>query len=101
MRYAPIFIWMAGMAALGYDPDDVLSRATLKVLASVKSVPHYTCVETVSRNYFEPAAVTLPRDCPVLMEQRRHRTLDMYLHLYSRDRLRLDVTMASQGEIFS
>lgn len=71
MRFGLIFVCMAGMAEVGgYDPDEVLSRAILKVQASVQSLPNYTCVETVSRDYFEPAATTLPRVCSVLMEQR-------------------------------
>src|ERR1019366_102835 len=56
---------------------------------------------TVSRDYFEPAAVSLPRACSVFLEQRRHPTPDLALRLYSADRLRLDVTMASKGEIYS
>ena len=92
-----------GFAATGadYDPVEVLRRATQKVLASARSIPNYTCVETVSRDYFEPVAATLPRACSVLLEQRQHPTLDMALWQYSTDRLRLDVTMAAGGEIYS
>jgi hypothetical protein len=64
-------------------------------------VPNYTCVETVTRNYFEPAGISLPRACGVILEQRKHRTLDLQLQPYSSDRLRLDVTMSGRGEIFS
>ena len=103
MRYALLFTWAIGFAAPGaeYDPVEVLRRATQKVLASARSIPNYTCVETVRRDYFEPAAATLPRACSVLLEQRRHPTLDMALWLYSTDRLRLDVTMATGREIYS
>ena len=103
MRYALLFTWAIGFAATGaeYDPVVMLRRATQKVLLSARSIPNYTCVETVSRDYFEPAAATLPRECSVLLEQRRHPTLDMVLRPYSTDRLRLDVTMATGGEIYS
>lgn len=103
MRYALLFTCAIGFAATGaeYDPVEVLTRATQKVLASARSIPNYTCVETVRRDYFGPAAATLPRECSVLLEQRRHPMLDMALWLYSTDRLRLDVTMATGREINS
>ncbi len=102
MRDALIFACAIGLAAgAEYDPTEVLRRATEKALASAKTIPNYTCVETVSRDYFEPAAVSLPRACSVLLEQRRHPTPDLVLRLYSTDRLRLDVTLTNRGEIYS
>ena len=72
MRYALIFACAIGLAAgAEYDPTEVLRRATEKALASAKEIPNYTCVETVSRDYLEPAAVSLPRACSVLLEQRQ------------------------------
>ncbi len=102
MRCALIFAWAAGLAVgAAYDPAEVLERARQKVLAGAKDTPNYTCVETVTREYFKPVAATLPRACAVLLEQRQHPALNMVMRLYSTDRLRLDVTMASNGEIFS
>ncbi len=102
MRYALIFAWAIGTArGTAYDPDEVLRKATQKVLASAREIPNYTCVETVSRDYFAPVAALLPRACAVLLEQRRHPTPDLVLSLYSTDRLRLDVTMARKGEVYS
>jgi hypothetical protein len=102
MRYALILFWAVGLA-LGteYDAREVLRRATEKVLASAREIPNYTCVETVSRDYLEPAAVSLPRACSVLLAQRQFPTPDLVLSLYSTDRLRLDVTMTRKGEIYS
>jgi hypothetical protein len=102
MRHALILFWAAGLA-LGaeYDAREVLRRATEKVLASAREIPNYTCVETVSRDYLEPAAVSLPRACSVLLAQRQFPTPDLVLSLYSTDRLRLDVTMTRKGEIYS
>jgi hypothetical protein len=102
MRYLLTIAWVSSLAAGGnYDPDKVLTRAIQKTLASARQIPNYTCVETVSRYYYAPLAVLLPRDCTVLLEQRRHPTPDLVLRLYSSDRLRLDVTMANRGEIYS
>ena len=88
-------------AAAAYDPTEVLTRAIQRAIERARTIPNYTCVETVTRVYFQPAAVSLPRDCPVLLEQRHHRTPDIFLNAYATDRLRLDVTMSSRGEIFS
>jgi hypothetical protein len=101
MRYALIFTWAVLAFGAEYDPLEVLRRATGKVLASAKEIPNYTCVETVSRDYLEPAAASLPRACSVLLEQRQFPTPDLVLRLYSTDRLRLDVTMTRKGEIYS
>jgi hypothetical protein len=86
-------------AAATYNPTEVLTRAIQKARAS--TIPNYTCVETVTRVYYRPAATSLPRDCAILLEQRRRRTPDVILNAYATDRLRLDVTMSSRGEIFS
>jgi hypothetical protein len=102
MRYALIFSWAVSLAfGAEYDPTEVLRRATKNVLASAREIPNYTCVETVSRDYLEPAAASLPRACSVLLAQRQNPTPDLVLWLYSTDRLRLDVTMTRKGEIYS
>jgi hypothetical protein len=97
--------WLALGACLAggadRDPKDVLKRVTAKAVAAGKAIPNYTCVETVNRNFFRPAAPGLPRACSLVLEQRQHRTLDMQLRLLSTDRLRLDVAMVQRGEVFS
>ncbi|MCU1236412.1 MAG: hypothetical protein JWP63_4379, partial [Candidatus Solibacter sp.] len=101
MRCALIFVWAAAAFAAEYDSSDVLKRAIQKVLDSARTIPNYTCVETVTRDYLEPRAYSLPRACPVLLKLREHPTPDVMLQPFSRDRLRLDVTMSSRGEIFA
>jgi hypothetical protein len=83
------------------DPNDVLKRVAEKVLDAGGRMPNYTCVETVERRNFRPLAPSLPRACPVIVQQLQSPTLDLKPQLYSVDRLRLDVTMAEHGEIFS
>ena len=102
MRYAWIFAFALRLAAAAeHGPAEVLSRMTGKVMAGIRHIPNYTCVETVSRQYFRPAANRLPRACEEVLETRRHPTLDMVLRRFATDRLRLDVAMTQQGEIFS
>ncbi|HEV3201279.1 MAG TPA: hypothetical protein VGZ73_25440 [Bryobacteraceae bacterium] len=102
MRYALILALATPLAAgTEHDPVEVLSLATRKAVATSRQIPNYSCVETVNREYFRPAANNLPRACEALMEVRRHPTLDMVLHRFATDRLRLDVSMTHRGEIFS
>lgn len=97
-----IVLLITGLAA-GADRecDLVLQRTAAKVVASYRSITSYACLETVEREYYRPRGATLPRECPVLMEQRTHPTPDLVLFLSSRDRLRLEVTTSSKGEIQS
>jgi hypothetical protein len=82
------------------DPRDVLVRVAAKLAATEKRIPNFTCVETVTRDYYQPGE-TRPRACSVLMEQRKRRTKDLVLRHLATDRLRLDVTMVQTGELFS
>jgi len=91
-------LWLTGA---GRDPADVIREVTRKVLADADRIPNYTCVETVTRKVFVPQASTLARECSAVLALRQHPTLDMVLRQYSTDRLRLDVTMTHDGEIFS
>ena len=91
----------AWLPAAGRDPAAVLQGAAAKVIAAAEHLPNYTCVETVTRQFYRPMASTLPRACSVTLEQRKHPTPDMMLHPFLIDRLRLDVTMSGRGEIFS
>jgi hypothetical protein len=84
----------------GPDPQDLLVRVAAKLEATEHRIPNFTCVETVTRDYYQ-AASTLPRACSALLEQRTHRTKDLILRHLSTDRLRLDVTMVRTGELFS
>lgn len=53
-----------GLAAgAEHDPAAVLRRVIAKVLAAKDRIPNYTCVETVNREYFRPAAATLRQPC--------------------------------------
>ena len=103
MRIDLMVAWLglAYAARAASDPIQVLRRATQQVIASLREMPNCTCVEDVTRDYYEPAASTLPRACPVLLEQRRHPTPDLALRLFSSDRLRLEVAMDRKGELFS
>jgi hypothetical protein len=101
MRYRQALILLLAAAAFAADSESeaLLKRATARVVANFKSINSYMCIETVQRDYYRPRAATLPRDCAVLMQQRKQPTLDMQLVHTVRDRLRLEVAVSSRGEI--
>jgi hypothetical protein len=101
MRWALLLAWCLALRAAERNPDEVIRRVTERVVASAAHIPNFTCVESVLRDYYWPTASTLPRSCPVLMEQRQHPAPDLSLRLAVTDRLHLDVTMTRTREIFS
>jgi len=83
--------WLLLLAAA--DPAQVLQRAAIKVRVRAATLPNYTCVQTVTRDYYKPRTVGQARSCAA------SRSED--LRLTTTDRLRLDVTMTGRGEIYS
>src|SRR5215467_7110738 len=98
-------LWLGAVTAVAataeYDPAVVLKQVTEKVIAGIAQTPNHTCVQTVNRRYYHPVASTLRRPCGELLQLRRHPTPDMVLREVESDRLRLDVTLSDQGEIYS
>lgn len=84
-----------------YDPAEVIKRVIAKVAVRTTRLPRYTCRETIVRDYYRPAAANLAKACSVVLQQRRDPTPDLRLVPYITDRLRLDVTVADKGEIYS
>jgi hypothetical protein len=73
-------ICLPALLAVAYgadrDPAQVLADAQAKVAARAATIPNYTCVETVDRNFYRPIGATLPRACSTWMAQRPAPTLD-------------------------
>ncbi|HKE26207.1 MAG TPA: hypothetical protein VKB88_27815 [Bryobacteraceae bacterium] len=105
MGHHRTLIWVPALLGCAWaadrDPAQILSEATAKVAARSASLPHYTCVENVERNFYGPTRATLPRACSILMAQRPDPTFDLSLRLSTTDRLRLDVALVDNGEIYS
>jgi hypothetical protein len=99
MRCSLLLAWCLAVQAAELDPDAVIKLATERVVAS--AAQSYTCVETIVREYYWPMASTLPRSCPVLVQERQHPHPDLVLRHAVTDRLHLEVAMTGKGEIFS
>jgi hypothetical protein len=87
------FLW-AGAA----DPAATLSRVLAKAREDLKRIPNYTCVQTVTREFFTPVA-PVKRSCEVLLEAKKQPTLDMKLRASHTDRIRLEVAMTGVREL--
>ncbi len=99
-RRSAILACLAAPAAAQADPAAVIARVTEKVRALSAKLPNYTCVQTVTRDYYMPKPGAPPEACSLLIEQ-----LQPIPRIASRltltDRLRLDVAMTARGEIYS
>ena len=80
------------------DPVEVLARLRDRVLEHGLRIPNHTCVETVERSRFTATAQT-PRTCDALLAGRR--AGGSHLRLDTSDRLRLDVALTTEREIYS
>ena len=80
------------------DPMKVLERVTIKQLVRAAKLPNYTCVETVTRDYYKLKKSSSARSCSAVLQ---HSTPDRALPLTVTDRLRLDVALTDRREIYS
>src|SRR5580693_5471841 len=89
----------AATAASTADPvvDELFKLAREKVLDNARRMPRYTCVETISRTQYHPADNSSSCQPPAAAR----RLVSVRGSMTLRDRLRLDVTVADGGEIFS
>src|SRR5215471_7342812 len=53
------------------DPTDVLARLRDQVMARGRRIPNYTCVQSVVRDRYEPAAGRSSRSCDGLLARRK------------------------------
>ena len=83
------------------DPAIVLQRVAIKTSVRAATLPNYTCVQTVNRDYYKPLATAVGETCAKVLAERRHPTVDTGLRLSLTDRLRLDVALTAHGEIYS
>jgi hypothetical protein len=92
MDRAALLIGLAGLClAADTSPDLLLERLRHRVLAEVPRISNYTCEETITRRYFKPRKALAANSCET----------SPLLQSWSLDRLRLDVAVTPEREIFS
>src|ERR1700735_3774070 len=81
------------------NPDDVLSRARIRLADAAAAVPKYTCIQTVDRSYFHETR-EVPQSCDNIIANRRAGRVKLVLA--ATDRLRFEVEVADGGyEIYA
>jgi hypothetical protein len=98
---AVLLLGLGSLAAAEEDPTDVLIRLRDQVLAHAQQIPNHTCVELVRRDQYEAVAGPPARSCETLLARRKLAGVSSKLRLVATDRLRLDVLLASDRELYS
>jgi hypothetical protein len=78
------------------DPKAIIQIVRDKIQATTTRMPRYLCTQTVDRQRFEPDKGFDVTGCPLDRDSPRKP-----IYLVESDRLRLDVTVAKNAEIFS
>ncbi len=81
------------------DAKGLLLEVRKKVLQTVVRLPRYMCTETVDRSMFEPEQEVRGRSCDDLTVLRR--TNNWKTREHTSDRLRLEVAVTSESEMYS
>jgi hypothetical protein len=84
----------------GADPIDVLAALRDRVLEHGQTIPNHTCVETVERSRYNHTGQPV-KSCDAVIANRRQMGSAARLRLDSSDRLRLDVALTVEREIYS
>ncbi len=94
-RWLPL-LFLIAVRLPAATPEEILQQALARIQASTRTVSRYACIETVEREYFEPAPpAESPRSCSQAAEEGAADKLE------STDRLRLEVTVSEGREIYS
>jgi hypothetical protein len=81
------------------DQETVLQQTRERLLEDLARLPHYTCVQSITRKYFAAPSRKRESQCTDLIAAHDARTHEMTLEAW--DRLRLDVAIAERGNVFS
>ena len=82
----------------GQDPKLLIARARDRVLATVDRLPNYMCTQTIDRAQYAPIKIIQTSSCAERMGWRKR---GLQQSLTTSDRLRLDVGVAANREIYS
>jgi hypothetical protein len=99
----PIYMLATSVAGqqypLGEHAKALLLEVRKKVMVTLSRLPRYMCTETVDRATFRPEANVGGRSCDDLASRRK--TADWKVLPYTSDRLRLDVAISGDSEMYS
>lgn len=98
---AVVLLGLSSLAAAQDDPAEVLIRLRDQVLAHAERIPNHTCVESVRRDVYDAIADPSTRSCDRLLARRKQPGFSSSLRLTTTDRLRLDVLLTTDRELYS
>jgi hypothetical protein len=98
---AVVLLSLSFLAMADDDPAGVLIRLRDQVLAHAQQIPNHTCVESVRRDQYERVGGPTPRSCDALLARRKLPGFSSSLRLATTDRLRLDVLLSTDRELYS
>src|SRR6478672_3757024 len=81
------------------DPAKVLQATGERLLADLKRMPRYTCVQTITRTYYESSHQSDRTACFSLIAE--HDRRKKKLSELGWDRLRLEVALVEGGSVYS
>jgi hypothetical protein len=84
---------------LAADEAALLDRARSRIESMLARAPRFTCALDITRQYYQPTLTRQPRNCADLAKWKQE--ILYGLTHFSTDRLRLDVTVGDQREMFS
>jgi hypothetical protein len=90
--------WMAAVGQQASDPEAILRRTRERLLDDLSRLPRYTCVQTITRRYFE-APSTRSHSCGELIAAHDQRKSELTTRAW--DRLRLEVAIVDGNNVFS
>lgn len=95
-----ILVGASGQSSQTDDPKQLLLEVRKKVMLTIDRLPKYMCTETVERVTFLPKESPTGSSCDDLTSRRRQKD-STRVRKYTADRLRLNVAISSDGEIYS
>ncbi len=95
-----IFFSQAAQPLQLNDAQQLLLQLRKKILLTVTNLPKHFCTETVERTTFLPRDSVVHPSCDDLVSRKRQKDPKRVIK-YTADRLRLDVTIVGDSELFS
>jgi hypothetical protein len=99
VAFAAMVLGLTGFGQQAYDPIPTLQSAKKRLLLNLDRMPRYTCVQTVTRRYYDARSGAHGSSCSALitaLSTRKHP-----VPAFGWDRLRLEVAWVEGNNVYS
>jgi hypothetical protein len=90
---------LTALGQQGGDPNAVLLQTRERLLDDLARMPRYTCVQTITRNYYRASIGRQGQACAAMIAAPEPRKPEQLM--YSWDRLRLEVAIVDNTNVYS